>query len=169
MKSRLILVECPMCDEQGEPYKVRMSRATYGRGRPICPIHECAMSTQEDIKAERALHARMAKNRPAHIIDFLASRGGLKPDPGGELLNIALKHYSRPHLWRVKMPDYKAPMPFIRQSNALTLSYALEAAIEAGYLSEEAWETDLLDAIEETMDGRPFYKPEDFAFTQIAA
>ncbi|HLG45277.1 MAG TPA: SprT-like domain-containing protein [Reyranella sp.] len=41
--TRQIKVQCPRCAEAGEPYIVRMSRTTFNRGAPICPIHNHTM------------------------------------------------------------------------------------------------------------------------------
>lgn len=168
MKTRLILAECSDCAANGQPYKVRMSRATYQRGRPICPIHMVPMLTEADVKAEQAMQAGITAHGAVDICRFLALRGGLKPDPGGELINIAKKIVSRVHLIRFHDID-GIPVPFIREKNQLTISDALELAIEDGYFGEDTYESDLIDAIERTLDGQPFYKPEDFYAMERAA
>lgn len=37
--TRQMRVYCPDCEQEGEPYLVRMSRKTIERGTPLCPIH----------------------------------------------------------------------------------------------------------------------------------
>jgi hypothetical protein len=45
--TRLIKVSCEDCENEGEPYIVRMSRQTFYRAAPICPFHNVDMSAPE--------------------------------------------------------------------------------------------------------------------------
>jgi len=80
------------------------------------------------------------------ISEFLSAKGGIRDDVmTGELArlneNDRATRRGRPRLVRQDSPD------------ALTLDYAREAAVEAGYLPEGADINDLLDALE--LDRRP--------------
>ena len=41
--TRLLKVSCASCDDEDDPYIVRMALATFERGAPICPIHNEGM------------------------------------------------------------------------------------------------------------------------------
>lgn len=38
--TRQLLAECPRCEDEGEPYKIRLSRAQAERGLPYCGLHD---------------------------------------------------------------------------------------------------------------------------------
>ena len=42
--TRLLKVECKACEQEGEPYLVRMSGKAFKRGAPICPMHDMPMT-----------------------------------------------------------------------------------------------------------------------------
>jgi len=45
--TRMIKVECPECDYEGEPYIVRMSQKQIdAKGCPICPVHDISMQSR---------------------------------------------------------------------------------------------------------------------------
>jgi hypothetical protein len=41
--TRMIKVDCPLCEDDGEPYVIRMTRKQIERGCPLCPFHETDM------------------------------------------------------------------------------------------------------------------------------
>ncbi len=45
--TRLLKVSCASCENEDDPYIVRMSAATLERGAPICPIHNEGMRLEE--------------------------------------------------------------------------------------------------------------------------
>jgi hypothetical protein len=86
------------------------------------------------------------KGRAVDLLTFLRGKGGLKPDPGGELRGMDL-HKGRGFA-RVIRPD------------GLDLDMAREAAAEAGYLRPDADINDFLEALRQSAQGRPVYPPE---------
>jgi hypothetical protein len=45
--TRMVKVECPGCEVDGEPYVIRMTRKQIERGCPVCPFHEVQMAADE--------------------------------------------------------------------------------------------------------------------------
>jgi hypothetical protein len=102
------------------------------------------------IDAKRPRHARPVK--PASLFEFLGKRGGLKHTP--DLAYILDGN-----------PFIGGAGPLLRQSG-MTLDHAREAAVEAGYLHCDGWNTsrqatstinDLLDAIDREARGEKVY------------
>ena len=94
--------------------------------------------------------------RPASLFEFLAARGGLRPNP--ELRYILDGN-----------PLVPRKGPLLR-SSGLTLDHAREACVEAGYLQDagafhggvtESTIGDLLDAIADEARGQKRYRAED--------
>ncbi len=83
--------------------------------------------------------------KPLGLSSFLVKKGGIKED-GGELKNLGLSNKKRPGLI---------------SKNGLQFDYAREAAIEAGYLPEDAGINDLLAALESEARGVEVYSSKD--------
>jgi hypothetical protein len=110
--------------------------------------------TREDVQAEReqAIAARAERDattfrperRESTLLQFLADKGGLR-DYQGELRSQDIDKLFVPGKGRLV------------RHNGVSLDYAREAAVEAGYLKPDADVNDLLDAIFEENRGRPTY------------
>ena len=84
--------------------------------------------------------------KPPSLVDFLISKGGVRPD--GDLLALGLDTVHHQRAGRLlNKKGAKADM-------------AREAAVEAGYLPPDATLTDFYDALAEEHAGRPVYPPE---------
>lgn len=86
--------------------------------------------------------------RPADLIQFLLSRGGVK-DEGGELGAMDLQRINRGYFGRLS------------RSNGMPLDEARAAAAEAGYLHSDADINDLLGALKRTSMGQPVFNESD--------
>ena len=162
MKTRMIKVQCPHCLNAGDPYVCRMSRTQFAKGAPICPIHERTMWSDSDFVASKAMQADIRRqDAPLDICQFIAMKGGVRPTPDLiECLNKAGRTISGSYIpgGGGRLISGKAPS---------TLSDVFEAAIEADYFSDMAHESDLLDAIENTLLGQPYYAACDYGQAAI--
>lgn len=95
---------------------------------------------------------------PLTLRQFLASRGGLRPDPGGELKALGLKS-------RIVVPGlgYRN----LIHAKGMTLDQAREAAVEAGYIQDAGFRgaeqttstpNELLDMLAAEEGGRDTYR-----------
>ena len=66
---------------------------------------------------------------PLSLLQFIASRGGLRPDPGGELKGLGFNNKSR-----VVIPGLG--FRSVMRKDGMDLDQAREAAVEAGYLQD---------------------------------
>lgn len=62
--TRLLKVTCLTCEEDGEPYLVRMSQATLDRGAPWCPIHQEPMTAGGDDSGRNSQERRTSGEAP---------------------------------------------------------------------------------------------------------
>jgi hypothetical protein len=108
-----------------------------GRPAPLAPTPTPAPSPRG--KPPRA-------RQPVSLLHFLASRGGLARDAGGDLVALdAHKH----------LVPGKGML--VRKTGGMTLDRAREAAEEAGYLPHDSTIADLLDGVDEELRGRKQY------------
>lgn len=151
-----IRLACPECFGAGHDYWLLMPRSLMETGAPLCPIHECCLWTVEDFKLSADLKKQMrTMDKPINICQFIALKGGITATP--DLRQILARHHMTVASCYIKGGKGR----LIMASGQLTVSSAMEATIEAGYLSDAAYETDFLDAIDETLEGRPFYSSND--------
>lgn len=94
---------------------------------------------------------RSAERLPESLAQFLAARGGLARDAGGDLAAIGAHDILVPGAGKLVR----------REGKGLSLDYAREAAEEAGFLPEGSTTADLLDMVAEEAAGRPQYRPGD--------
>lgn len=102
---------------------------------------------------------------PQNLLQFLAAKGGLRLDPGGDLRSLGIGPQTR-----IVVPGLGF-RNLVRQ-NGLDLDKAREAAVEAGYLHDPGWETDrqattteadILHLIAEGLAGRHTFTREGHA------
>ena len=103
----------------------------------LAPVLEAAKALDVE---DRPLPVRTGP-KPVSLLKFLAKRGGLKRD--GDL---------------IAMDAHRKLIPgagmLVRKEGGQSLDYAREAAVEAGYLPEDADINTLLDAISDELHGR---------------
>lgn len=93
-----------------------------------------------------------APKRPPNLIEFLASRGGLEADEGGDLEAMdAHKKF---------VPGYGK---LVRKSGGMSLDEAREAAEEAGYLQPGSDINDFLGALDDNLRGRHVFSDRDLS------
>lgn len=85
--------------------------------------------------------------RPESLLTFLIRRGGLKPHGDLSAMNAELYHH-------------RAGGRLVTKGG-LSLDYGREAAVEAGFLPQNADINDFLTAINDELAGRRIYRPED--------
>lgn len=90
---------------------------------------------------------------PVSLLEFIGSKGGVQ-DQGGDLKAIGADKHFVPGQGRIV------------RKNGLSLDYAREAAVEAGYLKQDATIADFLDAVAEEVSGRRVYLPHEVAKAQ---
>lgn len=88
--------------------------------------------------------------RPLDLVTFLINRGGVQ-DQTGDLVGIGADAVHHRGAGRLVT------------KNGLTPDYAREAAVEAGFLPQDATVSDLYDAIGDSMSGRPVFSGADTA------
>lgn len=102
-----------------------------------------AYEAARDGEVEASALAELRAGVPT-LLTFLIRKGGLR-DQGGDLR---------------AMDAHKRRVGLVRKRGGLSLDYAREAAAEAGYLPADSYVSDLLDAVNAEIRGRPVYPHE---------
>jgi hypothetical protein len=87
--------------------------------------------------------------RPVNLAEFLARRGGIARDPGGDLAAMDLHK------------QFVPGAGMLVRKKGMQLDYAREAAEEAGYLPEGSTTADLLDALDRNRRGHHVFSHHD--------
>lgn len=140
-------------------------RAAAASARSPAPVVAAKATEDETAAALRAkfgdsvadAYVRQNQPPPLSLVEFIASKGGLKPGPELEAIGLNQSH-------RAQIPGQKGFFGTVRQNGA-DLDRMREAAEEAGYLRGAHGETStpaqLLDAIDAELRGQKRY-PEGF-------
>lgn len=144
---------CGQCRADGLDYFILLPSDLMDHGAPLCPIHGRALWTLEDFKT--ADEIRRASEEPINICQFIALSGGVKPS--ADLLAIMARHHMQLSTCWIKggkgrLASTKADW---------SIGGAMEAAIEAGYFTEDIIEADFYEAIDETLGGNLAYSVRD--------
>jgi len=92
--------------------------------------------------------------RPETLSDFLHSKGGLAPHGDLKAMDLHKLTVAR------RVGGRTVPLPLVRK-NGLSLDYAREAAIDAGFLPQGADINDLLEALRDETSGNPRIREAD--------
>lgn len=150
-----IRLACPDCFRAGDDYWLLMPQSQMEIGAPLCPVHECHLWTDEDFRIAKDLKRQARENKPLNLCQFISHKGGMTKTP--DLEQILARHHMTAATSYIRGGRGRLMMA----KGALTVASAMEAAMEAGYLSEDSYEGDFYDAIDETLEGRACYSAND--------
>lgn len=150
-----------LIDEQLTPSASKALKALDEISKSYTP--QPSASLQGDFAPFSPAPKPAAQASPKSLLQFIASKGGLSPDPELEAIGLAVGH-------RAQIPGEKGFFSVIRR-NGDDLDRMRESAEEAGYLRGENGATstprDFLDAIDEELRGHKRY-PEGYEGHQTA-
>ena len=146
---------------------------------PGAPIAETGSATDQEISRPDPAHVGTEPRpaplgpqprRPRDILQFIADRGGII-DTGGELKAMDLHRYRPPGMRKLVIGDGTEKGDSLDPSMARGRSefdpdMVRAAAIEAGYLPEDATISDLYEAMRSTRAGKPVFAREDIGDAQ---
>lgn len=118
---------------RADAMRAAVSQMADGRPVDVTPVLDAAGPTP-------------VPSKPPSLLSFLVGRGGIA-DEGGEL----------------EAMDARIGRPGLVSNNGMSLDYAREAAEEAGYLRPNSTTNDLLDSVQDELNGRKVYTPEEEA------
>lgn len=149
-----IKLECPKCRADGSTYYVLIpSDIALDHGAPICPTHGESLWTDEDFALAKEIRAKLIE--PINICQFIALNDGVKPS--ADLLAIMARHHMSLATCWIKGGKGRLASGVAKWS----IGDAMEAAIEAGYFTEDIIEADFYEAIDETLGGNVTYSIRD--------
>ena len=149
-----VKLACAKCRGSGIEYFVLIpSDLVLDHGAPLCPQHGESLWTDEDFALAKEIRAKLEE--PVNICQFISLSGGMQPSP--DLLQIMARHHmSLASCWikggKGRLASNKATW---------TIANAMEAAIEAGYFTDDIIEADFFEAIDETLGGNATYSIRD--------
>jgi len=145
--------------ERADPAEPAPQAALRARMRQAGPAAPPTVDVRE--RAPRA-------TGPRNLLQFIADRGGIW-DEGGELKAMDLHLYRRPGMKKLVVGSGRDRQEAFDNSvrrSPVQPDMVLAAAIEAGYLPEDATVNDLYEAMSATMRGSPVYAVDDIPTIQ---
>lgn len=130
-----------------------------------------AVSAEPDEPTIHLTERRPRATGPRNLLEFIADRGGII-DTGGELKAMDLHRSRRPGLKRLVVGSGRDEQDALDMSlgrhgrSEFDPDMVRAAAIEAGYLPEDATIDDLYTAMDQTMRGEPVYAQGDMGEIQ---